>query len=171
MHEIVQWAWQVLRSHLCDVAPAQPPQALVAQQAACFVTLHRRDDGQLRGCIGTLAPHHAHLAEEIAANAVAAATRDPRFAAVRCQELEALTLSVDVLSEPEDIADVSALDIKEYGVIVHKGMRRGVLLPDLDGVTSVAQQVAIAKQKAGIMPFETVSLQRFKVVRYTEDTL
>ena len=101
-----------------------------------------------------------------AAHAIDAALDDPRFPAVRAGELDDIDCSVDVLAAPEDIADESLLDVKEYGVIVTRGGRRGLLLPNLDGVDTVADQVAIARRKAGIGPDEPVSLQRFKVTRY-----
>ena len=106
------------------------------------------------------------LAEEIVSNAVSASTRDPRFAPIEAGELERLTISVDVLGERERINSMEELDVKRYGVIVTKGHRRGLLLPNLDGVDTVAEQVAIARQKAGIKEQETVELERFEVVRH-----
>lgn len=144
--------------------PEGLPDWLLKERAGCFVTLHKF--GELRGCIGTIAPTQPCLADEIIHNAVSAAARDPRFPAVRAGELDDIDCSVDVLAAPEDIADESLLDVKEYGVIVTRGGRRGLLLPNLDGVDTVADQVAIARRKAGIGPDEPVSLQRFKVTRY-----
>jgi AMMECR1 domain-containing protein len=104
--------------------------------------------------------------EEIIRNAISAAMHDPRFSPVREDELKTLEYSVDVLSEPEDIGSESELDPKKYGVIVTKGGRRGLLLPDLDGVDTVSQQISIAKQKAGIGKWENVKLSRFTVTRH-----
>ena len=130
-----------------------------------FVSLHR--EGRLRGCIGTIRPVRGCIAEEIAANAVSAATEDPRFPPVRPEELESLEISVDVLSAPEEIASRAELDVKRYGVIVSKGSRSGLLLPDLDGVDTVDEQVSIALRKAGIPERERgVRLERFEVVRH-----
>ena len=145
--------------------PAAPGEPLYARPAACFVSLKK--DGQLRGCIGTLEPAEPHLGAEIARNARSAAFDDPRFAAVRADELAALVCSVDVLSasEPCTIGD---LDPRAYGVIVIAGYRRGVLLPDLEGIDTAAQQVGIALQKAGIRPDEQFSVRRFTVTRYRE---
>lgn len=133
-------------------------------RAGAFVCLDSH--GDLRGCIGTIGPCHATLADEVVANAIEASTRDPRFPEVEPEELSHLELKVDVLHEPED-ATFEDLDPKRYGVIVTAGARRGLLLPDLDGVDDASTQVAIAMRKAGIAPGEAVSLQRFKVDRYT----
>lgn len=134
-------------------------------RAGAFVSIH--EDGELRGCIGTIAATQDTLAEEIVANAISAATRDPRFPPIREEELGSLEISVDVLGEAEPIESESALDVKRYGVIVEKGYRRGLLLPDLDGVDTVEDQIAIAKRKAGIREEERdVKMYRFEVIRH-----
>ncbi len=145
--------------------PPELPAELRETRAGAFVSVHK--EGRLRGCIGTIAPTCACLGEEIIQNAVSAASRDPRFGPIRPEELPLLEISVDVLGAPEDIASEAELDVKRYGVIVTKGERRGLLLPDLEGVDTPARQVAIARQKAGIRPEERVKLQRFQVVRHT----
>jgi AmmeMemoRadiSam system protein A len=145
--------------------PGAPGEPLYARPAACFVSLKK--DGQLRGCIGTLEPAEAHLGAEIARNARSAAFDDPRFAAVREEELAALACSVDVLS-PSEACALEDLDPRVYGVIVAAGYRRGVLLPDLQGIDTVDEQVGIALQKAGIRPDEQFSVRRFTVTRYRE---
>lgn len=132
--------------------------------AGCFVTL--KINGQLRGCIGTIEPVHSRLCEEIVSNAISSATRDPRFNPVRPDELDKLEYSVDVLSKPERVFSLRDLDPKVYGVIVENGLRRGVLLPDLEGVDTVEEQVSIAMQKAGIYPDEPIVLYRFTVERH-----
>ncbi|WP_227764189.1 AmmeMemoRadiSam system protein A [Zhaonella formicivorans] len=134
------------------------------EQAGTFVSLKKH--GQLRGCIGTTAPTRDSTAEEIIYNAIAAGTQDPRFDPVTTDELDQLTYSVDILGEPEKIPDPSFLDPKKYGVIVRQGRRSGLLLPDLEGIDTVEEQVAIAKRKAGITGNE-YTLERFKVTRYT----
>ena len=143
--------------------PAAHP--FFTRHAACFVSLKNR--GELRGCIGTLEPAEADLGAEIARNARSAAFHDPRFHRVRADELPALTCSVDVLSPSAPCAQ-AGLDPAVYGVIVLAGVRRGVLLPDLQGVDTVEQQVDIALQKAGIGPGEAFSVERFTVTRYKE---
>lgn len=141
------------------------PPELVESRAGVFVSLH--EDGDLRGCIGTIEPTTGNVADEIVRNAVAAAVEDPRFLPVRADELDALSYSVDVLFTPMPIASVDELDPSRYGVIVTKDTRRGLLLPNLDGVDTAAEQVAIAKRKAGIDPADSdVALERFEVVRH-----
>jgi AmmeMemoRadiSam system protein A len=146
-------------------APATPDDPFYARRAACFVSLKKH--GDLRGCIGTLAPAEPDLGAEIARNAFSAACHDPRFTRVRAAELPDLAVSVDVLSPPE-ACERSDLDPGRYGVIVASGYRRGVLLPDLPGIDSVALQLDIALQKAGIDPGEDFTTERFTVARYRE---
>lgn len=144
--------------------PEDLPAEMTTQQAGAFVSLHK--NGQLRGCIGTIAPTCDNLAWEIVQNAVSACSRDPRFSPVRPDELDELEYSVDVLGAPEPVDSPAALDPKTYGVIVSCGGRRGLLLPDLDGVDSVAVQLSIALQKGGIRENEPYKIERFKVVRH-----
>lgn len=148
-----------------DALDELPPE-LVATRAGCFVSL--KVDGSLRGCIGTIDPTRASLADEICANAISAGTRDPRFRPVRAAELSELVYDVDVLSEPEPVTSTAELDPARYGVIVStRDGRRGLLLPDLDGVDSVDEQLRIAAQKGRIdLDFEEVLLERFEVVRH-----
>lgn len=134
------------------------------ERAGAFVSLHR--GGVLRGCIGTIEPTRPTLAEEVVANAVRAASEDPRFQPLGPDELEDLEIHVDVLHEPEQ-CEIADLDPARYGVIVSHRSQRGLLLPDLEGVDTVEQQVSIARRKAGIGPDTACELQRFKVDRYT----
>lgn len=141
------------------------PEEMLSQQAGVFVSIH--EWGELRGCIGTIAPTTNCIAEEIIQNGISASTRDPRFPAIEEYELDQLEISVDVLSEAEPVSSLEELDVKRYGVIVTKGFRRGLLLPNLEGVDSVEDQVAIAKQKAGIRIDDwDVELERFEVIRH-----
>jgi AmmeMemoRadiSam system protein A len=134
------------------------------ERAGVFVSLKKH--GQLRGCIGTFEPTQSSIAEEIIQNAISSATGDPRFSPVSPSELDGLDYSVDILTHPEPVEDKAQLDPKRYGVIVAAGRRRGLLLPDLEGVESVDMQISICRQKAGIMPAEPVKLYRFEVRRY-----
>ena len=120
----------------------------------------------MRGCIGTIASTQKNLALEIIHNAVSAVSKDPRFDPVEEDELQYLDINVDVLGEAEPIKSLSELDVKKYGVIVQSGYKRGLLLPDLDGVDTVEQQVDIARRKGGISPGEKIDLFRFEVVRH-----
>ena len=153
----------VLRREVIDV-PEGLPEELMNRQAGAFVSIHKH--GELRGCIGTIGPTRSCLAEEIIGNAISASTRDPRFSPIRPDELEWLEISVDVLGEPENIESRDELDVKRYGVIVSSGRKRGLLLPDLDGVDTVDRQVEIAMQKGGIRENENYRLQRFEVIRH-----
>lgn len=141
------------------------PEEYLKKAAGTFVSLKKY--GHLRGCIGTILPQYGSIAEEVVHNAISAATRDPRFNPVRKEELDELTISVDVLSEPEPAGGLGDLDPKRFGVIVRAGGRSGVLLPDLEGVDTAEEQVAIAMSKAGIDPGEPVELYRFTVERYS----
>jgi len=132
--------------------------------AGVFVSIKKH--GDLRGCIGTFSPTQPNIAAEVIQNAISAATRDPRFPPITPEELDSLDISVDILTEPEKIASPDELDPKRYGVIVTKGWKKGLLLPDIEGVDTVEEQIYIAKRKAGISPDEEVKLQRFEVKRY-----
>ena len=134
------------------------------QQAGAFVSIKK--NGQLRGCIGTIFPTQPNFAEEVKHNAIAAAVQDPRFDPIQAPELSALTYSVDRLGLPQPVADPEDLDPQKYGVIVRRAGKTGLLLPNLDGIETVEEQVAIAKQKAGIGRNEEVQLERFEVIRY-----
>ncbi|MGI5875846.1 MAG: AmmeMemoRadiSam system protein A [Dethiobacteria bacterium] len=163
----VQIARRALENRVKGEKAPQLPDDLpeeLQKPAAAFVSLKKR--GTLRGCIGTIAPLKKSLAEEIAANALSAGLKDPRFPPVAPEELEELTYSVDVLSEPERIEDLSCLDPARYGVIVRSGNRTGLLLPALEGVTTVEEQLSIAREKAGIAADEPVEIFRFEVERF-----
>ncbi len=143
--------------------PDDLPDWMTTQRAGAFVSLHK--NGDLRGCIGTFMPWSDCVADEIITMAVEAGTQDPRFLPVKADELPDLEYNVDILSAPEP-ADKTQLDAKRYGVIVTNGYRRGLLLPDLEGVDTPGQQIAIALQKAGIRPDEPYVLERFTVERH-----
>jgi AmmeMemoRadiSam system protein A len=145
-----------------------PPEKLtegLRRRAGAFVSIKKR--GELRGCIGTFLPSQENLAEEIITNAISSATRDYRFPPIVPEELEELEYSVDILTPPEP-ATVEELNPKRYGVLVESGGRRGLLLPDLEGVDTVEEQLEIAKRKAGIAPNEPVQIYRFEVERHKE---
>lgn len=137
---------------------------LLKNRAGVFVSIKKY--GQLRGCIGTISPVTDCVASEILRNAISSGTEDPRFPVVTEEELKELVYSVDVLSEAEPIKSIDELDVKRYGVIVNAGYKRGLLLPNLEGVDSPEQQISIALQKAGIKKDEAYTMERFEVVRH-----
>ena len=153
----------ILRNEKISI-PDDIPEEMLSQKAGAFVSIHKH--GSLRGCIGTILPTTSCVAQEIINNAISASTRDPRFSPISADELKWLDINVDVLGEPEDIDSEDDLDVKRYGVIVTSGHRRGLLLPDLDGVDTVSQQVEIAMQKGGIRKTDRYTLQRFEVIRH-----
>jgi AmmeMemoRadiSam system protein A/AmmeMemoRadiSam system protein B len=151
-----------------QISVPQNAAEILGARASCFVSIKTRD-GDLRGCIGTIEPVKETLGDELVANAISAATRDPRFAPVQESELPNLKYSVDILSAPEP-ATVADLDPAIYGVIVEdeSGLLRGLLLPDIEGVDTAEQQVSIAARKAGIAPGTPLKLSRFRVDRFRE---
>jgi AmmeMemoRadiSam system protein A len=167
LHPVVELAKKTVESYVREGKEISPPEELTSElkeQAGVFVSIHKH--GELRGCIGTFEPTKANVAEEVITNAISSATEDPRFPPIAVSELDDLDYSVDLLTQPEPVKDASQLDVKKYGVIVRSGFRRGLLLPDLEGVDSVEEQIAICRLKAGISPFEPVSLYRFQVRRF-----
>ncbi|HOR86423.1 MAG TPA: AmmeMemoRadiSam system protein A [Bacillota bacterium] len=144
--------------------PEDLPEEMLTDRAGVFVSLKKY--GELRGCIGTIAPTTINIAAEIIQNAISAGIRDPRFSPVRKEELSDLVYSVDVLGEPEPIESKKELNVKKYGVIVRSGYRTGLLLPNLEGVDTVDYQVSIALQKAGIRSNEPYEMERFEVIRH-----
>lgn len=144
--------------------PDYLPDEMLKNSAGIFVSIKKH--GQLRGCIGTISPVTDSIAEEIIQNAVSAGTRDPRFNPVKDYELNDLVYSVDILGPPVAIKGIKELDVIRYGVIVTNGYRRGLLLPNLEGVETPAQQVEIVLSKAGIRKDESYTLERFEVIRH-----
>ena len=153
-----------IRENKIICIPKDVPKELTDREAGVFVSIH--EDGDLRGCIGTIYPTTKCVGEEIISNAICAATKDNRFYPVTIEELDKLEINVDVLTTPEDIEDEKELDPNKYGVIVTSGYKKGVLLPDLEGIDTVSEQISIAKRKAGIGDFEDIKLQRFEVIRH-----
>ena len=163
---LVQLAKDALETYIRDKKVLQPKDLTpeMKEKAGVFVCIKK--GGELRGCIGTFEPCQSNVADEIIANAISTATHDPRFEPVAAGELKDLEYTVDVLTRPEPIAGPEELDPRKYGVIVEAGFRRGLLLPDLEGVDTVDYQIEISRQKAGIAPDEPVKLYRFEVKRY-----
>jgi len=168
MHPYVALAKKAIEEYITHKKMLGPPEELsenMKQKAGVFVCL--KIAGGLRGCIGTFQPTTENLYEEIIRNALSAATEDPRFQPLMESELEAVQYTVDVLSPPEKVKDLSELDPKKYGIIVIKGMRKGLLLPDLEGVDTVEEQLRITKMKACIDQSEKdFEIYKFRVERY-----
>ena len=168
-HPYVRWAISVIENYILyskiiEPDPGKLPKELFERRAGCFVTLHMKD-GNLRGCIGTFEPTQENLALEIRNNAIASATQDPRFPPVTKEELDNIVVSVDVLGEIMPVSSLNELDPKKYGIIVKQGFKRGLLLPDIEGVNTVEEQIRIAKFKAGIFS-ENFQIFKFEVERY-----
>ena len=165
-HPLARLARETVETYIKEGKTLEPKELVPEMEgrAGVFVSIHKFDE--LRGCIGTFEPTSRNVVEEIINNAISSATRDPRFPAIAPNELKNLSYSVDVLSSPEPVESQDQLDPKKYGVIVEAGFRRGLLLPDLEGVDSVDYQIDVCRQKAGIAPDEPVKLYRFEVKRY-----
>lgn len=163
----VRLAYEAIETYIktdTELTLRDVPLTLTNQRAGTFVSIHEFD--QLRGCIGTTQPTQANLGKEIIANAIAAATEDPRFSRLEAKEIPYLDITVDVLSPSEPVTSLAELNPKKYGLVVENNGKKGLLLPDLPSVETVDDQVAICKKKAGIAPDEPVKLYRFTVVRH-----
>jgi AmmeMemoRadiSam system protein A len=174
-------------------SPDDLPKEFLERKAGTFVTIEK--NGNLRGCIGTYLPTRRHIAEEIIYNSIAAATEDYRFGSIQKEELPYLSYTVYILSEPELVKDLkdptkfseekfrrAGLDPKKYGIIVktvpitpsgdvvfdgHFIPKTGLLLPDLEGIDTIEQQISIACQKGEIDPLkEKISIYKFTVEKY-----
>ncbi len=166
LHPVVRLAKETVERYIQESRTPRPRKLTpeMKERAGVFVSLHKH--GQLRGCIGTFEPTKDNVAEEIIANAISSSTGDPRFPPVTASELDDLEYSVDILTKPEPVIDISQLDHKKYGVIVESGWKKGLLLPALEGVDSVEEQIAICRLKAGISAGEPVKLYCFQVRRF-----
>lgn len=168
MHPYVELAKKTVEEYVKMGKISPIPEKIPAdmqKKAGVFVSIKKK--GQLRGCIGTFLPATENIYTEIVRNAIAAATEDPRFPPVDSTELDKLEYSVDILSHPEPVQSLDELDPRKYGIIVVKGWRKGLLLPDIEGVDTVDEQLRIAKLKAGINPYDAdVEIYKFKVERY-----
>ena len=166
-NKLVDLAKTTIEAYIKERRIIDPPEALpleLKEKAGVFVSIHKK--GELRGCIGTFQPTKPNIGYEIIANAIEASTRDPRFPPITQEEIPNLEISVDVLTKPEPVGDIKQLDPKKYGIIVSSGGRRGLLLPDLEGVDTPAQQIEICRRKAWIGDDDEITIERFQVRRY-----
>ena len=166
LHPIIKLAKAAVESYINNGNVVVPEELIdeMKERAGVFVSIKKQ--GGLRGCIGTFEPTKISVAEEIVANAISSAIHDPRFPPVKPFELAELEYSVDILTHPELVDSAEQLDPKKYGIIVECGYRRGLLLPDLEGVNSVDEQINICRVKAGISADEPIKLYRFQIRRY-----
>lgn len=144
--------------------PEDISEEILNKKQPVFVSIKK--NGRLRGCIGSLKSFEKNTAMEIIKYAVEAGIRDFRFTPVSLDEVDELTFSVDVLHESEPVEDMAGLDPINFGVIVKKGNRKGLLLPNIEGVDTVDEQLRIALNKAGIDDDEDYEIERFRVERY-----
>ncbi len=169
VHPAVRLAREAVEKYVRERKRIKPPSDLPPElqgRAGTFVSIYKK--GELRGCIGTFQPTCSNIAEEIIQNAISSATQDPRFPPVTEDELPELTYSVDILSPLEPVESLEELDPKRFGIMVESGFRRGLLLPDIEGVDTVERQIEICRLKAGIAPDEPVKIYKFTVRRYRE---
>ncbi len=169
MHPLVELANKTIETFIKEGRIIDPPADLqpeFKEKSGVFVSIHLKEDNSLRGCIGTFGPTEENIAKEVIANAISASTRDPRFPPIEEVELKSLDISVDVLSSPVPVKDISELDAKKFGIIVSAGHKRGLLLPDLEGVDTPQHQIEICRMKGSIGPREPITLQKFTVHRY-----
>lgn len=164
-----EFAKLIVETHIKEGKKPSLPTSLIGidiTKAGAFVSI-KTSNGDLRGCIGTIFPTKNTVIEEIIHNAIAASTQDPRFEAVKRFELKNLVYSVDILHPPESVKSLTELDPMVYGIIVaSQSGKQALLLPDLEGIETVEDQVAICMNKAGIASQEAISVSRFKVDRY-----
>jgi len=117
---------------------------------AAFVTLKKHD--MLRGCIGSLEPDKP-LVETVRTRAIDASVRDRRFEPVRPEELPELEIEISVLSPVRRVESADEIDITRHGVIVERGARRGVFLPQVAGETGWSREELLShlcRDKAGL---------------------
>jgi AmmeMemoRadiSam system protein A len=166
LHPVVKLAKDTVENYIRHGKVIRPEQLSdeMKEKAGVFVSIKKH--GNLRGCIGTFEATQKNVAEEIIHNAISSATQDPRFPPVRASELDELEYSIDILTPPKPVADTTKLDVKKHGIIVQCGWQRGLLLPDLEGVDTLQQQIDICRMKAGIQPDDPVEIFSFEVRRY-----
>lgn len=162
-------AREAIRAFLEERAPQATvePRGALGKAAPIFVTL--RIGGALRGCMGELVPRCANLVEETMDRAVTAAIHDPRFPPLTLDELEHTTIDVTILGTRTPVTSHDELDPAVFGIdITDAAGRRAVLLPDVEGVDTVEQQLAVVRRKAGIRDDADITIRRFRVLKITE---
>lgn len=168
-------ARNALNQHFQQALLPEPSHPALAAPGATFVTLTQH--GQLRGCIGSLEAYRP-LEQDVRANALAAALRDPRFQPLAAHELERTRVEVSLLTAAEDMRFLNEADAQRQlrpaidGVILECNGRRGTFLPQVwEQLPDVRQFMAHLKQKAGFPPdfwSPEVRLQRYQVRKWQE---
>ncbi|MFW5789930.1 MAG: AmmeMemoRadiSam system protein A [Bacillota bacterium] len=168
----VKLARESLKDHFYNQGIAEEKPEGLDFKAGAFVSIKTKVDNSLRGCIGTIKPTRDDIYEEIISSTYNAAFCDPRFPELQEDELNNIIISVDIIMPAETVNDIEELDPGQYGVILERGKKRGLLLPDLEGVDTVKDQISIAARKAGIsynkILDEGTNIYRFEVIRYKE---
>jgi hypothetical protein len=174
--ELARWARAHLRHALGGPAAAPPTGAWTRTPAATFVSLHWRD-GSLQGCIGSLAAHRT-VVDDVAANAVAAGTDDPRGRTLTPDDVDDLEVEVSILSPLEPItvtSEAEALAAIRPGVdgllLTYRG-QRGTLLPAVwDDLPDAGDFLAMLRRKAGLAPdfwHPAIALSRYTAERFVD---
>ena len=167
---LLQTARQAIQQYLDgDSLNVPAMEDALNQSRGVFVTLW---EGQrkLRGCMGRTEGITPSLTQEVAECAILAATRDPRFQPLtQATQLQELSIELSLLMPLEPIVNESALDPQRYGVVVSAGKRRGLLLPNVDGIDTVREQLHVACQKGKIDPDEPYALSRFEVLKISDE--
>jgi AmmeMemoRadiSam system protein A len=167
MHPLVELAISSVKHHLIKNEHLTCPDPLPLEmkgRAGTFVSIKK--NGLLRGCIGTISPKYKNVAEEVIQNAIKAATKDSRFPSIELQEIKELTLSVDLLMEPEQIYNLSSLNVKLYGLIVSSKEKTGLMLPNLKNIKTIDQQLKTCLKKSGLKETDKYELYRFRTKRF-----
>ena len=172
MNPYIELAKEAVENYIGERKVIEPskslPKEFFERKAGVFVTIEK--DGRLRGCVGTYLPVRGNIVEEIIHNAIAAATEDYRFGAIKKAELPRLSYIVYILQKPEKVSDIAELDPKKFGIIIKAGERSGLLLPELEGVNTVVEQIAICCEKGGIMlKQDNVEIYKFTVEKYGQE--
>jgi len=172
MNPYIQLAKKAVEKYILEGKIINPspdlPKEMIEKRAGTFVTIKKGN--RLRGCIGTYLPTQENIAKEIIQNAISAATEDYRFEQIKPEELPFLNYSVYILSEPKQIQNISELDPKKYGILIKtlsSPLKSALLLPDLEGIETPEQQIAICCQKGGIDPYnEKIIIYKFSAKKY-----
>ncbi|NLH48484.1 MAG: AmmeMemoRadiSam system protein B [Myxococcales bacterium] len=173
--ELLQLARRTIEAYVKNgkTVEFQPTSDALKKNGAAFVTLTKKADHQLRGCIGQIIAT-IPLWECVRDMAIAAATQDPRFSAVREREIQGLRIEISVLTPPVRIKDISEIQVGVHGLIMSKGWNRGLLLPQVpteygwDRNTFLDQTCRKAGMNAGCWRDPDTKIERFAAIVFSE---